>query len=192
MPAADYDLRYLRAGVDQLEDYLLSEDVYRPIGVSAPRGKPPYPQLTLGWILLYTRRIGCVNLTPAQRAEADRLSSLLDLLRSRWRTAWESKASREFSIRLVQWGNFLQDYREASEANFDRFAYEVNRRVLLQLLKSEAVVSESELEMLAGLDSILKAYLAPGSFIWESGLADGFRQPVFWYLYGYFPRRRNG
>lgn len=192
MPTIDYDLRYLRAGVDLLENYLLSEDVYRPIGVRAPRGQPPYPQLTLGWLLLFARRIATANLTPAQQAEADRLNSLVDGLHTRWRAAWEKKASREFSVRLVQWGNFLQDYRDAPEANYDRYGYEANRRVILQLLGTEASISEHDQEMLDGLDSILEAYLLPGDFIWDPGLMDGFPQPVFWYLYGSVPRRRSG
>ena len=192
MPKVEYNLRYLQAGVDLLEDYLLSEDVYRPIGVSAPRGKPPYPQLTLGWLLLFARRIATADLTPVQQAEANRLNGQVDLLHTRWRAAWEKKASREFSVRLVQWGNFLQDYRVAPEANYDRYAYEANRRVILQLLRTEANISELDQEMLEGFDSILEAYLLPGDFIWDPRLMAGFSQPVFWYLYGSVPRRRNG
>ena len=196
MPTVDYDLRYLRAGVEQLEDYLLVEDVYRSIGVSPPRGEPPYPQMTLGWLLLYRRRIETLSLTPAQGAEAARLTSQMDIVYTRWRVAWGKKATREFGVRLGQWGNFIQDYRDAPGANYDRYPYEVNRRVILQLLETEAGgsapgLSEQDLKMLDGLDAILKAYLSPCSFIWGPDLAAGFPQAIFWYLYGKLPSRQN-
>ena len=52
MPSPEYDLRYLKAGIEQLESYLLSSDVYWSIGTRAPAGETPYPQLTIGGLLL--------------------------------------------------------------------------------------------------------------------------------------------
>ena len=42
MASADYELRYLQAAVSVLERYLLSSDLYWPIGVAAPPGTTPY------------------------------------------------------------------------------------------------------------------------------------------------------
>lgn len=46
MKSFEYDLRYIRAGLDVLEEYLLSDEVFWPIGVNPPVGDPEYPRLT--------------------------------------------------------------------------------------------------------------------------------------------------
>ena len=52
-----YDLRYLQAAVDVLQDFLFSPEIYWPIGIQPPMGETPYPQLTLGGISLALVRI---------------------------------------------------------------------------------------------------------------------------------------
>ena len=68
MPTLEYDLRYLRASVELLKNYLFSKDIYWSIGISAERGAPPYPQLTLGNMLLARKRAsvrrGAADLEP--------------------------------------------------------------------------------------------------------------------------------
>jgi hypothetical protein len=188
MLTTPHDLQYLQAGLDQLESYLLSKDLYRPIGIRAAHGQPPYPQLTLGWLLLARLRGQATAQTPAQLAELQRLSQQVDALRSRWRTAWGDKAQAEFRARLNLWRDFLEEYRQAPASNYDRYAYEVNRRLLLELLVPEATrPPEADLQALAGLDSLLRAVFVPGAFIWEPALAPSFPQPTCWYLYGKLP-----
>jgi len=117
MLTTSHDLQYLQAGLDQLESYLLSKDLYRPIGIQAARGQPPYPQLTLGWLLLARLRAQATSQTPAQLAELQRLSQQVDGLRTRWRTAWGDKAQAEFRARLNLWRDFLEEYRQAPASN---------------------------------------------------------------------------
>ena len=184
-PTASYDLQYLQAGLDQLESYLLSKDIYRPIGMQAARGQPPYPQLTLGWLLLACQRLQATAQTPAERMELERLSQQLDAMRSRWRTAWGSKAQAEFRARLNLWRDYLEEYRQEPAANLDRYAYEINRRLLLEILAPEAAqLPDSDVQALAGLDGWLKSAFIPGAFIWEPVLSASFPQPTYWYLYG--------
>jgi hypothetical protein len=188
MLTASYDLNYLRAGLDQLESYLLSKDIYRPLGLQPAHGLPPYPQLTLGWLLLARLRAQATAQTPAERLELERLSLQLDALRSRWRSAWGLKAQAEARARLNLWRDFLEEYRQDPAANSDRFAYEVNRRLLLDLLAPEAdSLPAAALQALAGLDGWLRAVLLPGSFIWEAPLAVSFPPAPYWYLYGKLP-----
>ena len=188
MLTASYDLHYLQAGLDQLETYLLSNDIYRPLGLQPAHGQPPYPQLTLGWLLLARLRAQATSQAPAERGELERLSLQLEALRSRWRTAWGNKAQAEFRARLSLWRDFLEEYRSDPASNADRFAYEVNRRVLLALLAQEAAsLPEASLQALAGLDSWLQAVLIPGDFIWEPILSPSFPKHAFWYLYGKLP-----
>jgi hypothetical protein len=185
MPSLTYDLVYLQNGLLDLQGYLLSNELYWPVGASPPAGEPPYPRLTLGNLLLSKKRLQAQQLSGENQLEIDRIKERLDSTRSEWRVAWGKKAAREYSARLSLWRDFIQEYRKKPESNLDRYAYEVSRRVLLELLESEAEgISEEERELLAGLDEVLRAVLVPGSFIWDKQLGSEFPKERFWYLYG--------
>lgn len=186
MPSIEYDLNYLKAGVQALEDYLLSSDLYWPIGIREPRGETPYPRLTLGGILLAQARLHAhKDLSDEQKAMLASLDGQIEATRSKWKVAWGKKAANEFRSRLRLWSNFLDEYRDNPAANVDRYAYEASRRVQLHLLGPQAdQVPQAELELLSGLDQLLHASLLRGDFIWDSRLAAGFPNDPYWYLYG--------
>ena len=52
MSSARYDFGYFQAGVELLDDYLLSPQIYWTLGARPPAREPVYPQLTLGGLLL--------------------------------------------------------------------------------------------------------------------------------------------
>ena len=185
MPSVEYDLRYLQAGLPVLEDYLLSNDLYWPVGISAPVGEPPYPQLTLGGVGLARTRLQAFSLTPAQQTRLDSTVAQINTLWTRWRTAWGKKARAEFHARLNLWRDYLMEYRTSPRENFDRYAYEVTRRVQLHLLKQDAEgIPSEEILLLDSLDGLLKAAFQPGEFIWGENLASSFPPQVYWYLHG--------
>jgi hypothetical protein len=102
------------------------------------------------------------------------------------------KANAEFKSRLILWRNFLEDYRKRPESNYDRYAYEVVRRVILHLLKAEADdLHQAEIEMLKGLDKLLRVYFVSGDFIWDPNLTPSFPEETYWYLYGNLPKPLN-
>ena len=189
MPSPEYDLRYLKAGIDQLESYLLSTDVYWSIGTRAPAGETPYPQLTLGGLLLARLRAQSSIKTSTQQVELEELSRRLNNLRTRWRVAWEGKASKEFHARLNLWKNFLEEYRANPETQYDRYKYEVTRRVMLHLLGAETDnIPQAQRDLLASLDLLLHTVFVSGEFIWDVTLAVSFPQEQYWYLYGRVPK----
>ena len=186
MSSADYDLRYLKAGLDLLEDYIQSSELYWSIGISADAGQTPYPEMTLGGILLFFQRAKARQLSPQQQAELANLDLKLDTIRLRWRAAWGKKATHAFRARLKLWSNFLEDYRQNSSANADRYQYEVTRRVQLHLLQPDADDRyEAEDQLLVGLDEYLKAVFVADNFIWDQELSAGFPLDSYWYLYGH-------
>lgn len=185
MALAEYEFIYLRAALRLLENYLLAKDLYWPIGVKAPIGNAPYPQLTVGNLLLFLQRLRAYLLTNDQQAELTRIEQQLYSLQTHWRVAWEEKSLREFSARLKLWRDFLEEYRGSPENHVDRYHYEVNRRVLLELLIPQSgKLPSPEVEMLRGLDSLLFARFIPGDFIWEIDLINNFPPQPYWYLYG--------
>jgi hypothetical protein len=185
MPSIDYDLIYLQNGLLDLEGYLLSNELYWPVGASSPIGEPPYPRVTLGNLLLSNKRLQAQPLIGERKAEFERVKERLKGIKSEWRVAWGNKASREYSARLTLWRDFIEEYRKKPEANIDRYPYEITRRVVLDLLKDEVEeVKDEERELLTLLDEILSAVLTPGSFVWEDYLQREFPKDRYWYLYG--------
>lgn len=185
MSSAAYELGYLEAGVELLESYLQSGDIYWTIAESPPPGETAYRQLTLGGLLLNAQRLQARRLAPKLEGPRQESTTQLQAAVARHPVAWERKASREFGARLKMWGNYLQEYRDDPENQADRYAYEVERRVMLQLLEPYARdVQRAEFELLRSLDGMVKAVLVPGEFIWDADVISAFRKESFWYLYG--------
>ncbi len=188
MRSTEYDLRYLQAGVAELENYLLSKDVFWPTDIRPPAGEPSYPQLTLGGLLLSRQRLKIYEKTPKQIAQADKIFTEMDAIRARWKVAWENKASRSFTVRVKMWRDYIEEYRLLPQDNADRYAYEVRLRVMLTLLKPEVgTQSAAEIDLLSILDNYLEKVLIEGSFVWEPELQPGFPYTTYWFLYGRLP-----
>ena len=188
MVGFDYDLRYLRAGIENLESYLLSDELYWPVDARAQAGEPAFPNPTLGSLLLAQGRLQAREQTLEQETQLIALLSRLEQLRVHWRSAWRKKVERSLRSRLTLWSNFMDDYRRAPEANADRYPYEVTRRVMIDLLQAELDwVLPADQELLAKLDAFINTFLVRGDCIWDPALANGFPPQRYWYLYGRLP-----
>lgn len=188
MKSFDYDLRYLKAGIEELQSYLLSDHLYWSLDAKTMANEPAFPNLTLGNLLLSKARLQARHLTLEQDVQLGAVLPVFEQLRSQWRSAWSKKAERSLYSRLNMWRDFLDEYRKAPDANADRYAYEVQRRVMLDLLMCEVdEVPKEASELLAALDGLVKTFLVPGDFIWEAELQEGFPKAQYWYLYGRLP-----
>jgi len=174
MTSAEKDKTYVEAGIPELEDYLLSDELYWPI---TARGFT-LPRLTIGGILLAKARL------EARNEQIDSMTARLEVVRSKWRAAWEAKAGREVQARMRLWGNYLSDYRQNPEGHADAYPHEVRYRVMLHLLINELSAPPPEQKELVQLDSLLRVNLISSGFIWETELQAGFSRGVYWYLYG--------
>jgi hypothetical protein len=157
-----------------LEGYLLSKELYWPISA---RGYD-LPRLTIGGILLAQARL------EARGERSGSLASQIDMVRSRWRSAWETKAGREVQARMRLWSNYLADYRHNPEGYADAYPHEVRHRVMLQMLLAELHAPVPEQGELSGLDNVLRTHLVDSDFIWEAGLRSVFSREAYWFLYG--------
>jgi hypothetical protein len=188
MKSIEYDLRYLQAGVADLENYLLSNEVFWPVDIRPPAGEPGYPQLTLGGLLLARQRLTSYTMPSKQDARFKEITAEMDNLRSRWRVAWEKKAAHSFSVRIKMWRDYIEEYRQQPQDNADRYPYEVRLRTMLTLLKPDlGTQAAAEVDLLSILDNFLDTVIIVGSFIWEPELEPGFPENDYWYLYGRLP-----
>jgi hypothetical protein len=162
-----------------LQAYLLSNELYWPLGANLPR-------LTVGALLLALTR-----LEVSQPDEADQLRVQVETVRVKWRSAWEQKIARETANRLRLWTQFLSDLAHAPEQNADAYPGEVRGRAILGLLLRE-LPNAPEKTALAEADTLLKARLLPAAFIWEAALQTAFPEAEFWFLYGTLTQNGRG
>jgi len=182
--SVEYNLRYLHAGLNALEDYLTSNMRSWQLDISAYSGEPPYPLLTPGSLLLCEARL-CPQLVPNERkAEFADLTSKKETLCHYWHSAWEKKLVQEFPSILSLWQNYLEDYhQDTDQAAY--YPYEVNQRVTLHLLQNEtSFIPQTQLKLLDELDLTLQNDFLKGDFIWEHSLSVCFPSVPYWYLYG--------
>jgi hypothetical protein len=160
MSSLDQDLQYLDAGLGELEDYLLSKDLYRTLSASSS-----LPRLTLGGLLLARQRLG---------PRADSYAARIEAVRSKWRAAWDAKASREVRARSDLWKNYIMDYQDSPASYSSEYKQQVRHRAMLTLLGSDT----------DPFDDYVRSVFAAGDFIWEKECAPNFPRSAFWFLYG--------
>ena len=165
------DIRFFAEAMPQLQDYLLSNELFWPLSGSLPR-------LTPGCILLTMARMSVF-----QPVEAQRLGIQLKVVRAKWHSAWEKKVIREIGNRTRLWAQFLSDYKNSPEQNVASYANEVRSRTILQLLLKEYLVAPEKPD-LDQCDSILSSCLVTGAFLWDAELQVVFPADDFWFLYG--------
>lgn len=179
-----YGLEYLRATVDLLERYLLSDDIYWQLNGRMISGEQ-LPSLTLGGVLLARKCSRMLVVSTPDAAELWQIEAQIEHLHTTWQVAWEKKAAGEFSARLRLWRDFLEDFKRDPENNVDRYPYEVGRRVMLALLQPETnLIPSAESELLTLLDNFLSSKLVPAGFIWDHRLAAAFPNDQYPFLYG--------
>ena len=180
-----YQLEYLHHGLEELESYLLSDELFWPV-LARPTSGGSFLKLTIGNLLLSLKELETLHaggkLSREEEASLRRIQLEIETMQSRWRVAWEQKSGREFKSRFRQWANVLNDLKKDSEKQAPYYHTEVRLRVLLALLADHAPEIEGiDLEL---LDAALRKLLASGRFIWEPELERGFPREEFWYLYG--------
>ncbi len=180
----NYEIRYIKATLPEMEKYLQSRDLYRLIFVPTEKGEPPYPTLTIGTFLLALERAKGFSKTAAQQSQWKKFAQETDHLRNRWRQAWLDKAKLDASSRIRRWQDFLREYLQKPADQIDRYVYEARHRVILELLRGENPDLREVWDTLQQLDQRLQERWIKGDFIWESEIQAHFPADHFWYLWG--------
>jgi len=172
--------RFLRAGLEQLKDYLLSNELFWNLGLPAN-----YPQFTLGNLLLSAAQLGAASgLSATEESGRKRLLADLEKKKKEWQSAWEGKAQREFSSRLQQWGQYLDELGQSPVQQGGYFKNEARQRALLELLSEDLPASEHLLKgELTLLDQRLRRHVEDGDFIWSKESKEAFPKGRYWFLY---------
>ena len=186
MMAFENDWAFLRAALPELQGYILSSDVYRPLGQPARMpGSVQIPQLTIGNLLLSQARLAAHFSTEEKPAELVEIALRIEQERSTWRSNWANKAGREYTSRLNLWSQYLRELRSDPRAHASAYPTQVRHRAILRLLATEILgeIPQNEVEQLNMLDGILGGLAQPGTFIWEPGVERAFPNDSYWFLY---------
>jgi hypothetical protein len=180
------DFEYLQQGLEELEKYLLSDELFWPL-MARPTGGGSFLKLTLGNLLFSLLQLEALaagrHLSPAEEAELRRIELAVEGMQRRWQVAWETKAGREYRSRFNQYANLLRDIKNSPEKQAPYYSREIRLRVLLALLSPHA--GEQEGYDLAQLDAFLRGALTRKTgFIWDPELQPGYPEDAYWYLYG--------
>jgi hypothetical protein len=182
---------YIQAAIEELEAYLLSEDLFWPINKPAPVASQTFPRLTIGGLRLALKHSAALAIDQKNRWLIDQFDQRVHVIQQKWRLRWEQKAHRELISRLMQWRNYLQELRQEPDRQAAYYPYEVRWRVMVTLLEQDLEeLNPEETELRSGLDLMLSAQFVEGEFIWELPLRVNFPQNPYWFLYG-LPRGKN-
>ena len=186
MPAYETNQAFIQAAIGELQDYLLSPELFWTLSVQPPPGSPPFLQLTLGNVLLAVDGLHAVDeqAGPARGVETQRLLAAWEAARSRWPAQLERKALRELAVRVRQWKSFVDDVLETQSA--EDYASGVRPRLvaarLLDWLPDQPTTTETRTQ-LAQLDSRLASYLEPGPLVLDGVMAVRYTAGAFPFLY---------
>jgi hypothetical protein len=98
MATTEDHLRYLEGGVEVLEDYLLSSEMYWSVGVPSSEKGRELPRLTMGGLLLARAIIRGSQMSSTQQERFKKVQAQIEEIHTRWRVAWERKCQRSFSM----------------------------------------------------------------------------------------------
>ena len=193
MQPHEYNLNLASFMLEEIEDYILSSEVFWPLSKRSPTGSP-LPRMTLGGLVLTLNELKVQekDMSPSQRADHDRLFLQMERVRVKWAVGLERKAAQELRSRLNLWRAYLYDIEERVDTA-ENYPYEVRHRVMFEQLADLSIrqpETKPRVNEMRSLDLRLKSIFAPGAFVWDARLEDIYPRSPFWYLYG-LPRSRD-
>lgn len=183
-PAALEDqLDLLTTYLEELEPYLMSQELFWPIGSMNAQS----PKLTIGNLLLTLKTVGArqSTLNPGQQGRLHQIQTHWNQTSMKWASAISSKAVREMGARLNLWRGFLTDLIEGQDRRY-LYSTEVRNRVLFELLVSLTTDEDASADLrttMLSLDGRMQALTQPAPFQWEDFLQADFNRESFPFLY---------
>ena len=182
------DLDELEQMVERLEDYLLGDAMYLPVGGGFFRGSST-PQMTLGALLVRRRRLSHLR-SKLKRTDGIRLDAALtqhDELQREWTLHYEQKLLREVPSRLRVMTGFFRECSENPRDCAGAYPVEALRRSIIQeILLAMNDFGYDKREIIAAVrpaDQALRRILHAGEFIWSPVLEEVYPRTNFWWLY---------
>lgn len=187
MESIDYNLDLFEAMLDEIEDFLLSVDIFWPLAKRAKPDSPPYPRLSTGGLLMTQDESLAqeTEMNSDQKARYANLQSQWKRILNKWRSALGRKSEQEMGMRLNLWRAYLSDLEEGNASHFD-YHRETRNRVQFTRLRTLAASNSKTLKLektMRSLDARLLNLTIASKFIWDDRLRETYPEREFGFLY---------
>ncbi len=179
------DLDILKSMVEELSNYLSSDVLYWPMF------KASYPKMTLGGYLMRQRRLQILSylLDQAEQTVLERAVLQFDETTINKIAILNQKGNQEIQIRINQWQDHMQEYRESGVISKEYYATDAEGRTMITDLVSKFgsqpyLLDEKLIDQVDKLDNQLAAIWHEGDFIWHEEWSPAYGKSDFWWLYG--------
>lgn len=180
------DLVIVKAMVEELEDYIVNEKVYRTVVVRTSQGDQRL-QMTGGDLLtrLYRLQMERDRLTPQEQATLDSVAAESEKTIYSLKTRFHQQLVRELKARTDALKWYLEEAATDSTQARTNYAFEIrNRQRIEEIVKALGTgVPQEAAAALASVDRRLRGLKRGDQFVWDASLLDVFPRGVYWYLY---------
>jgi len=180
------DLLIAGAMADELETYIVNDDLYRTISVPLPQGAQNI-QMTGADLLtrLYRLQGERPALAPALQQQVDELQQRVTSTIYSLRTRFHARLEREIKARLDSLRWFLDDCLADRQRCHVEFPFEMrNRQRIEEALKAMSYRLPAELQRsLQQIDERIRLLTVASPFVWDERLRPLFPAERYWYLY---------
>jgi hypothetical protein len=180
------DLRVAEVIAQDLEDYLVKDDLYRTIIVHTKAGDQNL-QMTGGDLLTRLHRLQVVRdqLAPELQARVDAVTQSVQQTTYSLLSRFHDRLRREMKARLDSLKWFLDDCSAEPQRCRAEFPFEMrNRQRVEEILKELGGEVPPELsQRLQVTDQRIRTLTHGTSFIWDDRVQNAFPQQPYWYLY---------
>ena len=180
------DLAVAEAMAEQLDAYLVSDELYRTIVAETPTGQQRL-QMTGCDLLTRLHRLQQqrLMLTPEQIFQLDQLQAVIEESLRSLPTRFDERLQLEVKSRLNAIAWFLDDCSADPKRCEVEYPFEMrNRQRIEEVLKvlSDGL-SEGLQRQLERIDKQIEVMTSASPFIWSTKLEPMFPQTPYWYLY---------
>lgn len=180
------DLAIVREMANELQDYLLGEEVYHTLVVVTSQGEERI-QSSCGDLLARLHKLAGQSklLSPAQRDELSSIHRRIDATTKTMQTRYHGLIIREVRARLnsLQW--YLDDCDEDRRQCRVQYPFEIrNRQRIGEMVKVLGDKQPPDIQAeIAAIDSRLRETTVSADFVWDNRVKDVYPREEYWYLY---------
>lgn len=180
------DLAVVREMANEMQDYLLGDDVYHTLIVKTPQGEERI-QSSCGDLLARLHKLAGQEkqLSAAQREELAAIRRRIDAGTGSMRSQYHGLIEREIRARLNSLKWYLDDCAEDPRACRVQYPFEIrNRQRVAELMKALGDDASADLQSeVEAIDRRLREATVSGEFVWDKRVKDVYPRDEYWYLY---------
>jgi hypothetical protein len=180
------DLAVLESLADELEAYIVKDDLYRTVRVHTPAGDQMV-QMSGGDLLTRLFRLSGERdkLSPDQQVRLDSKRVQVEKTIYSLRTRFHERLNREVKARLDALSWFLDECASDPARGRGEYPFEIRNRQRIDVILVElgSDLTPDLKAQISRVDDRIRLMVKPASFAWDPRLEPLFPRAQYWYLY---------